>query len=342
MIKLGIYNKYESISEHLINFFKKDLKFEEDLFMSGWFFRTLFEVGLSENYSIQWIQHSSELHEFDYIIFSNAPSPSDEIYISAKSSHQDKLILIVTEPKVVVPQGHDINFIQNFAYVFTFNDDLVASHDNVYKFNLPQPHKIRSEFIPLEERKDIVLVGANKSPYRNRQSSLHNFKIKLIRDLESSKVQIDIFGPEWKQAKKYPIIKKLLFWRYHYYNFKGLKGYTTNKLQEVANYKFSLVVENSEQDGYISEKVFEAMFSYAVPIYYGAPNIENYIPIECFIHARNYASNDQLIEYVKNLSQQEIENYVHNAQKFLSSDKFLPFLAITNAHNIITTITGQN
>ena len=342
MIKFGIYNKYESKSEHLINFFKNDFEFEEDIFMSGWFFRTLYEVGLKENCSIQWIQTTLELREFDYIIFSNAPSPNDEIYRSAKSSHKSRLILIVTEPKVVVPQGHNVNFIKNFSYVFTFNDDLIASHDNVYKFNLPQPLRIRSEFIPLDQRKDMVLVGANKPSHRNRQSSLHNIKIQLIRNLESSKVQIDIFGPEWKQAKKYPKIKKLLFWRYRYYNFKSLRGYTNNKLQEVANYKFSLVLENSEQNGYISEKIFEAMFSYAVPIYYGAPNIENYVPIECFIHARKFDNNDQLINYVKNLTLQEIENYIQNAQKFLSSDEFLPFLATTNANNIFTTITREN
>ena len=44
-------------------------------------------------------------------------------------------------------------------------------------------------------------------------------------------------------------------------------------------YKFCVVMENSRAQDYISEKLFEAMKSGCLPIYYGAPNIEDFIPL---------------------------------------------------------------
>jgi hypothetical protein len=60
-------------------------------------------------------------------------------------------------------------------------------------------------------------------------------------------------------------------------------GPVADKLQTASNYKFALVIENSGD--YMSEKLFDALFSGCLPIYVGAP-VETYgIPKNLVIQA---------------------------------------------------------
>lgn len=55
----------------------------------------------------------------------------------------------------------------------------------------------------------------------------------------------------------------------------------------VANYdpyKFVLVAENDRKDGWVTEKIFNAVLAGAVPIYFGAPDIETYVNPARFIN----------------------------------------------------------
>ena len=50
------------------------------------------------------------------------------------------------------------------------------------------------------------------------------------------------------------------------------------KIDTLRRYKFCVAVENSEMPHYVSEKVFDALVAGCVPIYFGAPNILDYVP----------------------------------------------------------------
>lgn len=51
-------------------------------------------------------------------------------------------------------------------------------------------------------------------------------------------------------------------------------------------YKFSIDMENTSQKGYISEKIFTGLIAGTIPIYFGAPDIENYVNPDRFIHCK--------------------------------------------------------
>jgi len=51
-------------------------------------------------------------------------------------------------------------------------------------------------------------------------------------------------------------------------------------------YKFVISMENKSELGYISEKIFTGILSNAVPIYFGAPDIGNYMNVKRFIHCQ--------------------------------------------------------
>ena len=60
-------------------------------------------------------------------------------------------------------------------------------------------------------------------------------------------------------------------------------------------------------------------------MYWGAPDIEQHIPKECFIDMRQFANYAELRSCLKSISPSEIQGYRESARKFLSSEQFRPF-----------------
>eukprot|EP00936_MAST-01D_sp_MAST-1D-sp1_P002778 g2778.t1 len=70
-----------------------------------------------------------------------------------------------------------------------------------------------------------------------------------------------------------------------------------------ASYKFALVMENSIEIDWVTEKFFLPFLANTVPVYYGAPNIEKYAPgPHSFINMRNFDSPEALIARLKYLA----------------------------------------
>lgn len=51
-----------------------------------------------------------------------------------------------------------------------------------------------------------------------------------------------------------------------------------DKWQAIKNYKYHIVIENGQRDNLISEKLFDAYLGLSFPLYFGAPNINDYFP----------------------------------------------------------------
>ena len=71
------------------------------------------------------------------------------------------------------------------------------------------------------------------------------------------------------------------------YVFNNVGGKITNKTEFLSSYKFSIAMENSEGDGYISEKIIESFISGTIPIYYGDYMIDEFINPKSYIF-KNY------------------------------------------------------
>ena len=80
-------------------------------------------------------------------------------------------------------------------------------------------------------------------------------------------------------------------------NSKGVQ----NKIQFLSNYKFSIAMENSKGDGYISEKIIDSFKAGTIPIYYGDYMIDEYINPKTYILINGRKDIDQKIEYIKQI-----------------------------------------
>lgn len=93
------------------------------------------------------------------------------------------------------------------------------------------------------------------------------------------------------------------------------------KLSILKKYRFCICFENSATKGYITEKIFSCFAGGCVPIYWGAPNIEEYIPKECYIDYRDFKNNEEMYTFIKNMDAETYKNYIDNIRIFLKSDK---------------------
>lgn len=74
----------------------------------------------------------------------------------------------------------------------------------------------------------------------------------------------------------------------------------------MSHYKFVLAIENTVTESYVTEKLFYALDSGAVPIYFGAPNVLDFVPPHSIIDGTKFASMEELASYVKALANDPI------------------------------------
>lgn len=108
---------------------------------------------------------------------------------------------------------------------------------------------------------------------------------------------------------------------FHHNTDELKKVYNDNKLLYLENFKFNICSENYDTNGYVSEKIFEAIYSGAIPIYGGSsgtPEPEIINP-DAIITWKKDGDNSSAIELIKKLISDE------NAyEEFTNRPKFLP------------------
>ncbi|GAB4861445.1 Alpha-(1,4)-fucosyltransferase [Ancistrocladus abbreviatus] len=70
----------------------------------------------------------------------------------------------------------------------------------------------------------------------------------------------------------------------------------------MSHYKFVLAIENTMTESYVTEKLFYALDSGAVPIYFGAPNVWDFVPPHSIIDGNKFSSLVELASYIKTLA----------------------------------------
>ena len=118
----------------------------------------------------------------------------------------------------------------------------------------------------------------------------------------------------------------------HSHNNVG--GPIQNKKEFLMGYKFSIAMENSEADGYASEKILDALWAGTIPIYYGDYMIDEYINPKTYILIRGGYEIEEKIEYIKKIDNDDnlyrsilkekvfiddffVDNIINERKKFL-------------------------
>ena len=82
-------------------------------------------------------------------------------------------------------------------------------------------------------------------------------------------------------------------------------GKVKDKILFLKSYKFSIAMENSGSDGYLSEKIFQSFLSGTIPIYYGDYMLDEYFNPKSFILIKGEKDMQNKIDYIKRIDNDE-------------------------------------
>ncbi|MCJ8347966.1 glycosyltransferase family 10 [Moritella sp.] len=253
--------------------------------------------------------------------------------------------LFLFESAVIKSFSWELKQHEQFTKIFTWNDDLV---DNKKYFKMNFSHKFpdniniyKTGILPFEDKTLCTLISGNKVV--NHKMELYSKRVKTIRWFEKNAPHdFEFYGVGWEirvSANRYlnyflartPLLSKKLAVKHPSY-----KGMVDSKRDTLHNYKFSICYENAQMiSGYITEKVFDCFFAGCVPIYWGAPNITEHIPENCFIDRRQFKTHEELYLYLKNMTKEQYVDIQNNISDYLFSDKSKPYRAETFANMIV-------
>jgi hypothetical protein len=86
----------------------------------------------------------------------------------------------------------------------------------------------------------------------------------------------------------------------------GMKVGRAGKLAVISRYKFTLALENSICRDYVTEKFFDPLIAGSVPVYLGAPNVDEFAPGDnCYIDASRFENPRALAAFLLALAKDE-------------------------------------
>jgi hypothetical protein len=247
--------------------------------------------------------------DFDVVVYFNE-------YVYSRRTHDrvcpDALrFLYMYEPVAIDPMQYTRRVWKQFDAILTWNTYLTESstaftfEPGAY-FDLPycSDYGIRLTDDmpdPAQRAKAVCQVCGDK--YSLAAEEIYSERRKVARWFHAhAKTRMDVYG---KPAMATP-------------NYRGAAD---DKAETFSRYRYALCFENTCHPlwtrGYLTEKILDCMASLTIPIYYGCSNIEELVPSDCFIDYRNFASLEELDEFLQSMTDEEYLGYTERMRSFV-------------------------
>ena len=279
-----------------------------------------------------------------------------EIKRSAKRGA--KLALQILESPLLFPAAFVEANRREFDAVVSFEHG--NGRDNEFTYELPIDPEPSFEGMPFQQRKLAVMVNTNrvegwlatrklgfvglpgvgayfsgwKLPPLHwthpAKGELYSWRRKMAQEFEQQcPEEYDLFGDGWggQKISWCPFLHRHPN-RCHRIESINLsaKERSSAKRKKLGNYKFVIASENYVgSQGYISEKIFDALLGGSVPVYLGEEGITDSVPGSCFIDARQFHSLEHLVKKLEGMSEEEWQQIRSAGKAFLNSNEFLEF-----------------
>ncbi len=249
---------------------------------------------------LDFLNKVSLSEQVDKIIFFNLNPKITRKYDLSRLP-KEKLILFMWEPKTVLRHMYSPDVHRWFSQIYTWDDSLVDGQ-TYFKFHYPCLTPMKNDIPSFEQKKFCTQVSSDLSS--SSKNELYTARKQAIQFFEQvGEEGFEFYGKHWQPSL-----------------YKSYRGACANKIETVKNYRFCICYENTHSTpGYITEKIFDCFAAGTIPVYWGASNIEDYIPKECFIDRRQFNTLEELYAFLKAMTKEEFEDYLVHIRTFLSS-----------------------
>ena len=247
---------------------------------------------------------------------------------------EKRIALFLWEAPAVCPENWDPDLHKLFPVIFTWHDAFVDGR-KIFKVCVPQSRQFpKVPIIPFMKRKLLVNISMNKFSRHSRE--LYSARRASIRHFERAHPDsFDLFGLRWDL----PCTRMERYLPWMRQSYPSYRGAVKNKWGVMPYYRFSLCYENVHgEPGYVTEKIFDSLRCGCVPIYWGAPNILDYVDAEAFIDRRQFKSDAELDQYISGMREREFAHFQDAIRSYLAGPRFARFLPPAYAYTIINTL----
>lgn len=295
-------------------------------------------------------------HDSEIAIYADMPRYSAPL---PRPENRSKSYLIAFESELILKSNWLPENQQRFHTVFTWHDELIAKNASTkdpratkfvksnFTFKLPKGPLPK----PFSERKLITLISGNKAV--RHPLELYSARRDFIRWAEAhipSDFEYYGIGWEWFYLRGgffHKVLRKLGLLKYMPKSpSRCYRGKVVDKFPVLEGYRFSLCFENGRDiPGYITEKIFDSMIAGCVPVYWGANNIADHIPADCFIDYRQFASRPnphrELVDYLRAMPESRWQEYQNAIRSYFNSEKAKAFDADAWAEMVASHVTSN-
>lgn len=298
------------------------------------------------------------------VVFINLPAKRSLVEQVRLVNPHARIVLIASESPVVQPHAVERVNHRLFDLVFT----LRRLNGDPRKYQrlppgcafVPTPP---ADSVPFHERRFAILVNSNMnggllrssrpwqvfqqamrirtggwtlSPQRMLQVALgsrYHLRRSFARAAEQLGIEdFDIYGQGWEPLRSGWFYR--LFPERPWRHWRG--PLRNDKLATLCHYRFAFCYENySGDEGYISEKIFDALAAGTVPLCLGDRHLKDWIPSDCAVFRENYRSERAMLQDLLNWDEQRWQACREAGQQFLHSQRIAPFLADAYAEQVL-------
>ncbi len=237
--------------------------------------------------------------------------------------------LVALENPYINRLNDDRDYFRQFKHAFTWNPKFFDL-DNVTSTLIPHQMK-RTNFKPFAERDLFAcLINANKSFPYVLDSDLYQERIRVIRWYEKHVPErFALYGMGWQKparglgllSKLSRRIDRLRSQLYGYKPFPSYRGEVRLKSEVMGRSKFAYCYENVRDiPNYVTEKIIDSLLAGCVPIYWGANNVSDLIPADCFIDRRQFDDMPALHSFLESVDELRYLQYQDAICNFLDSE----------------------
>ena len=208
----------------------------------------------------------SSLTEKDHLI----TFPRKTVFFLPRYKVKATISLMIVEPDSI--HNHYLKlskyFYWRFYKILTKDKQLLNILNNGSFFYFGSTFLKNLDKIDIQKNNLASLIASSQNKLKG-----HKLRHKIAKYIKNNELNIAVIGRGYKPFK--------------------------NKEDGLKSFRYSIVIENSSEQDYFTEKLVDACLLETIPIYWGAPNISKYFDIRGFIVCN---SSDEIEDALKNLS----------------------------------------
>lgn len=219
---------------------------------------------------------------------------------------EHKVYLFLQEPDIICPSHTEevIKSAWKYEYIYTFNAKILAMFP---KKSIKWPGNYAT-VKPSNEIKNFLISGWASTKIWNNASG-HLLRLEIYNKQLQLPSNCIFFRSSNRNADGGPPLEEITLGQNPLLGSNFLGG---GKQCLFEGFQFSIILENSQQENYFTEKIIDCLITKTIPLYWGCPNISEFFDTTGWLFFENF---ETLLQQVSTIDETYYSRYMNTINK---------------------------